>query len=157
MMTGAQAARGDPAEFFIGAMKEIGYVDRRNVFIDGRAAGVSDDQLPRRAAELVHRNVDIIVAGGSSAAVVAAKNAARAIPIVMAVSDDAMENGFVQSLGKPGGNIAGLTVPYAELLWTQVELLKEIAPTIARVAVFWNPANSTHVAVVKRLGAPPHR
>ena len=134
-------------------LREVGYVDGQNVFVDFRGAGVSDDRLPAVAADLVRRKVDVIVAGGSSAAVLAAKNATKTIPIVMVVSDDAVESGLIASLARPGGNVTGLTVPYAELLAKQLELLREAVPGISRVAVLWNSANPAHASAVKKMDA----
>jgi len=136
------------------AMREIGYIDGQNVHIDFRGAGVSDDQLPRLAAELVDRKVDILVAAGTSAAVWAAKKATQTIPIVMAVSDEAVESGLIDSLSRPGGNITGLTVPYTDLHGKQLELLKEAAPGVSRVAVIWNPANRAHGLALERIRTP---
>jgi len=134
-------------------LREVGYVDGQSVFVDFRGAGVSDDRLPAVAADLVRRKVDIIVAGGSSAAVLAAKNATKTIPIVMVVSDDAVESGLIASLARPGGNVTGVTVPYTELVGKQVELLKEAVPGVSRVAVLWNPANPAHASAVKKIDA----
>jgi putative ABC transport system substrate-binding protein len=71
----------------------------------------------------------------------------------MVVSDDAVESGLIASLARPGGNITGLTVPYAELLAKQMELLREAVPGISRVALLWNPANPAHASVVKKIDA----
>jgi putative tryptophan/tyrosine transport system substrate-binding protein len=138
---------------FTQGLSEVGYVDGQNAFVDFRGAGISDDQLSRVAADLVRRKVDIIVAGGSSAAVFAVKNATKTIPIVMVIGDDAVESGLVASLARPGENVTGLAVPYTELVGKQVELLREAVPGVSRVAVLWNPANPAHASAVKKMDA----
>jgi putative ABC transport system substrate-binding protein len=133
-------------------LRELEYIDGQNIVVDLRGAGAADDQLPRAAAELIRRKVDVIVAGGSSAAVWAAKRATTTIPIVMAISDEAVESGLIGSLSRPGGNITGLTVPQTDLLGKQLELLKEAVPGLSRVAVLWSPANPSHPSVLKKIG-----
>lgn len=133
-------------------LRGLGYIDGHNIVVDLRGAGVPDDQLPRAAAELIRRKVDVIVAGGSSAAVWAAKRATTTIPIVMAISDEAVESGLIGSLSRPGGNITGLTVPQTDLLGKQLELLKEAMPGLSRVAVLWSPANPAHPSMLKKIG-----
>jgi putative ABC transport system substrate-binding protein len=134
------------------AMDRRGYVDGKNIVVDFRGAGVSDDQLPRYAALLVRQKVDVILASGTSSAVVAAKNATATIPIVMAIGDDAVESGLVTSLSRPGGNITGVMVPQTELLGKQLQFLKEAAPRVSRVGLVSNPANPAHRAVALRVG-----
>jgi len=125
---------------FVQGLREAGYIDGQNLSVDVRGIGSSYDQLPALVAGLVQRKVDVIVALGSPASVQAAKNATIAIPIVMVGVADAVELGLVASLARPGGNITGLTVPFAQLAAKQLELLKEADPHLSRVAVLWNPA-----------------
>jgi putative tryptophan/tyrosine transport system substrate-binding protein len=132
-------------------MGQRGYVEGKNIVVDLRGAGVSDDQLPRYAAELARRKVDIILAVGTSSAVLAAKKVTGTIPIVMAIGDDAVESGLVASLSRPGGNITGVMVPQTELLGKQLQLLKEAAPQVSRVGLVSNPSNPAHRAVAQRV------
>jgi putative ABC transport system substrate-binding protein len=125
---------------FIQGLRGAGYIDGQNLSVDVRGIGSSYDQLPALVAGLVQRKVDVIVALGSSASVQAAKNATSTIPVVMVGVADAVEQRLVASLARPGGNITGVTVPFAQLATKQLELLKEADPRLSRVAVLWNPA-----------------
>jgi putative ABC transport system substrate-binding protein len=132
-------------------LQELGYVDGQNLSVDARGIGMTYDQLPTLAAELVQRKVDVIVAFGSPASVLAAKNATSAIPIVMVGVADAVELGLVASLARPGGNVTGLTVPFAQLAAKQLELLKEADPRLARVALLYDPAALPYGPRVKQI------
>jgi len=125
---------------FVQGLREAGYIDGQNLAVDVRGIGSSYDQLPALVAGLVQRKVDVIVALGSPASAQAAKNATSTIPIVMVGVADAVELRLVASLARPGGNITGLTVPFAQLAAKQLELLKEADPRVSRIAVLWNPA-----------------
>ena len=116
-------------------LRDRGYVEGKNVVIEYRYAQGNFDRLPALAAELVRLNVDVIVTGGPTA-IPPAKAATSAIPIVMAFDTDPVGSGFAASLAKPGGNITGLSTLAPELSAKQIELLKEIFPKLARVAVF---------------------
>src|SRR5262245_11121237 len=134
----------DPrAARYVGAfrqgLRELGYVEGQNIAIEFRWAEGKYDRLPGLAAELVRLQVNVLVAG-SQAAIQAAKNATETIPIVM-VAADPMATGFGASLARPGGNITGLSMMSAELIGKQLELLKEVAPKVSRVALLGNPAN----------------
>jgi ABC-type uncharacterized transport system substrate-binding protein len=120
------------------ALSELGYVEGRNYVIESRFADTDYDRLPRLAKELVDSGVDIIVTIGTPA-VAPAKNATSTIPIVMAGSADPVELGLVASLAHPGGNVTGVTHnPGPEFAGKCLELLKEVAPNISRVAVLWD-------------------
>jgi putative ABC transport system substrate-binding protein len=121
-------------EAFRQGLRELGYVDGKNVAIEYRYAEGNFDRLPALAAELVRLNVNVIVTGGPTA-IPAAKAATTVIPIVMAFDTDPVGSGFAASLAKPGGNITGLSTLAPELSAKQIELLKEIVPKLARVAV----------------------
>ena len=121
-------------EAFRQGLRELGYVEGKNVAIEYRYAEGNFDRLPALAAELVRLNVNVIVTGGPTA-IPAAKAATTAIPIVMAFDTDPVGSGFAASLAKPGGNITGLSTLAPELSAKQIELLKEIVPKLARVAV----------------------
>jgi putative ABC transport system substrate-binding protein len=133
------------------AFFELGYVDGQNIAFEPRYAEGSYDRLPDFAAELVGLKVDVILAAGDSAAVVAAKHATGKIPIVMMALADTVQLGLVASLARPGGNITGLSFPLAAMAAKQLELLKKAVPRASRVAVLWNPANPGHAPVVVDL------
>lgn len=115
-------------------LRELGYVEGKNIFIEWRYAEGKFDRLPDLAAELVRLKVEVIVTGGSTSTR-AAKEVTTTIPIVMANDDDPVGNGFVASLARPGGNITGLSTLSPELSGKRLELLKEVAPGLSRVAV----------------------
>jgi putative ABC transport system substrate-binding protein len=117
-------------------------VEGRNIVIEYRWAEGKYERLPVLAAELVHLNVDVLVAAGTPG-ISAAKQATPTIPIVMAGSGDAVATGLVASLARPGGNVTGLTDAVPELMAKWLELLKEAVPRIERVAVLLNPDNPT--------------
>ena len=119
-------------------LRQLGYVEGQNLLIESRFADAKVDQLPSLAADLVRRNVDLIVTIGTPP-VQAAKEATATIPIVMAGSADPVEHGFVASLAQPGGNVTGVThSPGPEISGKGIELLKEAVPTVSRVAVLWD-------------------
>jgi ABC-type uncharacterized transport system substrate-binding protein len=130
-------------EAFRQGLRALGYVEGQNMVLESRYAAGRAEQLPALAAELVQRQVDVLVAGGS-AAIHAAQQATHTIPIVMAVAYDPIGKGFVASLAQPGGNITGLSWLGAELLGKRLELLKETAPQSTRIAVLTNPANPAY-------------
>ncbi len=130
-------------EAFRQGLRELGYVEGKNIVIEWRSTEGKFERQSELAAELVHLKVDVIVSSGPTMTR-AAKEATATIPIVMAQDSDPVENGFVASLARPGGNITGLSVLSPELSGKQLELLKEIVSKLSRVAVIGNsnePAN----------------
>jgi putative ABC transport system substrate-binding protein len=127
-------------EAFRQGLRELGYLEGQNIATEYRFAGDRVDQLPDLAGELVRLKVRVIVAGGNEA-VRAANETTTGIPIVMAVSNDAVGTGLVDSLARPGRNVTGLTSPSPELSAKRLELLKEAVPGVTRVAVLWNPVH----------------
>jgi putative tryptophan/tyrosine transport system substrate-binding protein len=121
-------------EAFRQGLRELGYVEGKNILIEPRYTEGKLDRLPALAAELVRLKVDVIVTTGA-AVTRAAKEATVTIPIVMANDTDPVSNGFVASLARPGGNITGLATLAPELSGKRLELLKEIIPKLSRVAV----------------------
>ena len=121
-------------------LRDLGYVEGKNIVIEYRWAEGKYDRLPVLAAELVRLKVDVLVTAGTPG-ISAAKQATPTIPIVMAGSGDAVATGLVASLARPGGNITGLTDAVLELRAKWLELLKEAAPRTERVAVLVNPDN----------------
>jgi putative ABC transport system substrate-binding protein len=118
-------------------LRELGYVEGRNVSIEYRWAEGRDERLPDLAADLVRLRVDVIVASGNGARV--AKRATTTIPIVMPVAADPVGAGLVASLARPGGNVTGFAFQSEELFGKWVELLKEALPGMARLAVLSHP------------------
>ena len=121
-------------------LRDLGYVEGQNLVIEYRWAEGKDDRLPDLAAELVRLKVDLIVADGTPATL-AAKRATSTIPIVMTSTGDPIRTGLVASLARPGGNITGISLFAPEVVGKQLELLKEVVPKLARVAVLRNPDN----------------
>lgn len=130
---------GDPnVAAFRQNMRDLGYTEGKNLSLEYRFAGGKPERLTELAAELARLNPDVILALGGDV-VPSAQQAIKTIPIVMWVSNDPVQSGIVASLARPGGNITGITLILDELAGKRLELLKEIAPTISRVAVLWNP------------------
>jgi len=122
-------------------LHDLGYIEGKNVIVELRSADGKIDRVPAIVAELVKLNVDIIVSGGS-VVTQSAKRATKTIPIIMAQEADPVGSGLVASLARPGGNITGLATLAPELSGKQLELLKEIAPALSRIAVLESPGNS---------------
>jgi ABC-type uncharacterized transport system substrate-binding protein len=139
-------------EAFRQGLRELGYVEGKNIVIEWRHADGKADRLPRLAAELVRLNMDVIVSGGSTATR-AAKEATSTIPIVMAQDNDPVGNGFVVSLARPGRNITGLATLRTELSGKRLELLREIVPKLSRVAVIGSSTNPGNPQSLKETEA----
>ena len=139
------------SEAFRQGLRELGYVEGKNIVTEYRYAEGKRDRLPALAAELVRLKVDVIVTAGASATR-AAKKATSTIPIVMAQDSDPVGKGVVASLARPGGNITGLSTLAPEISGKQLELLKEILPKLSRVAVLGTstrPGNAQALREVK--------
>ena len=135
---GGRTADGLPPRPLRDALRELGYVEGRNVLYEARFAEGQIDQLPALAAELVRVKVDVIVAQGGAAAF-AAKQTTSTIPIVIApASGDAVAIGLIESLARPGGNVTGMTDEIVQLSAKRVEMLKEALPKAGSIAVIWN-------------------
>jgi len=134
-------------ESFRQGLRELGYVEGKNIVVEDRYAEEKIDRLPALAAELVRLKVDVIVSAGPQSTR-AAKHATVTIPIVMAFDFDPVGNGFVASLARPGGNITGLSTLAPEISGKQLELLKEIVPRLSRVAVLANSTDPGNAQVV---------
>jgi putative ABC transport system substrate-binding protein len=124
-------------EGFRQGLRELGYVEGKNLVIEWRSADGNNDRMPALASELVGLKVDVLVSPGPSVTR-AFKEATSTIPIVMAQDTDPVGSGFVASLARPGGNITGLATLAPEMSGKQLELLKEIVPKLSRVAVIGN-------------------
>jgi len=136
----ATAQASEPVDkAFRQGLRDLGYVEGRNMVIEYRSAHGKAERLPDLAAELVALKVDVVVAV-TNPAIAAAKQATATIPIVMVVAVEPVSAGFVASPARPGGNITGLTFDVTEETWAKrMNLLKETVPNVSRVLVFWNP------------------
>jgi putative ABC transport system substrate-binding protein len=146
------ASESSRAEAIRLALRERGYIEGQTIATEYRFAEGKQDRLPELAAELVRLKVDIIVVLGGSLPIRAAMNATKTIPIVMTGQGaDPVAAGFIESLARPGGNVTGLTNLSRELGGKRLDLLKEAVPKFVRVAVLYDPANTTSVLEVKEL------
>ena len=151
--------RGRPASIdahFIGGfprgMRELGYVEGKNLVIDWRFAGNDLARLPGLAAELEQLKPDVIVTSGGQA-ISAVQQATGTIPIVMAVSIDPVGSGLVKSLARPGGNTTGNSTNMVEISSKYLEMLLDMAPKLTRVAVLLNPSNNAYTALLASIEA----
>jgi putative tryptophan/tyrosine transport system substrate-binding protein len=132
----------DRLRAFRQGLKDTGYVERENVAIEYRWAENQIDRLPDLATELVRRQVAVLVTTGGSGGLAAAKAATTTIPIVFVVAEDPVRLGFVASLARPGGNATGINIFTIELAAKRLELLRELVPGAARMAVLVTAANA---------------
>ena len=145
--------QGQPAKDWVEAfqqgLRERGYVDGQNVVVEYRFTDGSVDQLARLAEELVRLKVDVIVTSAAPAAL-AAKKVTTSVPIVAVSVVDPVELGLVRSLGRPGGNITGLTDSGPDVAAKRLELLRELVPKLRRVAMLWHAENPGNLLQLKR-------
>jgi putative ABC transport system substrate-binding protein len=145
----SESSRAEPIRL---ALRELGYIEGKNIAIEYRYAEGKRDRLRELAAELVRLKVDIIIAAGGDALIRPAMNATKTIPIVMVGPGlDPVKAGLVESLARPGGNVTGLTNFSSELAGKRLELFKEAVPKLARVAVLFDPGNPPGVFQVKEV------
>jgi putative ABC transport system substrate-binding protein len=130
------------SEAFRGGLRDLGYIEGRNIAIEARYADGDYGRLPRLVQEVIDLKVDVIVAAGGLPAAQAAKAANTTIPVVL-ISGGNLEYGIVSNLAHPGGNITGVEVFVEQLEGKRLELLKEILPGVELVAVLWNPARTS--------------
>jgi putative ABC transport system substrate-binding protein len=138
------------ARQFRQGLLDAGYVEGRDVVIEWRFASGDYARVPELVADLVQRNVDVIVVESTPAAQ-AVKRATSTIPIVMALVADPVGSGLVASLSHPGGNVTGLSMMLADLTAKRLQLLKEVVPRATRVAVLWTPAMPWHPKAIAEL------
>ncbi len=137
-------------ETFRQAMRDLGWIEGQNIVIEYRWAARRWDRLPALIEELLRLKVDLIVTQTRPIAQ-AVKNDTTTIPIVMASGSDAVENGLVASLARPGGNITGMSEQYSDMHTKLLELLHETLPKVTRVAVLGNSTSPTHVRTLRGL------
>jgi putative ABC transport system substrate-binding protein len=135
------------------SLAEAGFVEGRNVVIEPYFAEGRYDRMPAMAAEMVRRQVAVIVATGGTSAALAAKAATSTIPVVFSVTDDPVALGLVASLARPGGNATGVTFLLAELGGKQLGLLRELVPAARRIGLLLNPGNTTSEAQAGNLAS----
>jgi putative ABC transport system substrate-binding protein len=153
LATGSRDGREFLINGFRRGLREHGYVEGQNIVIEYRFSDDNDDRLTALADELVALKVRLILASGTPASF-AARQATKTIPIVMGgIAADPVETGLVTSLARPGGNVTGMTMMSADLGAKRLELLKSTVPGLARVAVFWNPANPAYGPILRELHA----
>jgi len=137
-------------EAFRQGLRDLGYIEGKNIVLEYRYAEGKIERLPHLAEELVRLPVDVIVTA-LSPAIHAAKRATDTIPIVFAVSGNPLATGYVASLARPGGNVTGLSAMDYELSGKRLELLTETLRKVSRVAVLWNPGNGAMVLKMKEV------
>ena len=137
-----------PLAYLFNSLRELGWIEGKNVSIEYRFAENCPERLPELATDLVRLNVDLIVAIGTLGPV-AARRATSTIPIIMVGAGDPLGTGLVASLARPGGNVTGMSFMTPDLSGKRLELLKELLPRLARVAVLWNGANPYPAIVFK--------
>jgi len=136
---------------FLAGLRDLGYVEGKNLHIEFRFTEGQEDRLTRLATELVDLNVDVIVTYATG--VYAAKRATATIPIVMETASDLVAMGVVASLAHPGGNITGLTFFYPELMAKRLELLKQVVPSMSRAGVLFVRATASTPSVLETMGS----
>jgi len=151
LLPGSASDDSTALEAFRKGLRERGYVEGQSLIVEWRYAEGKLERLPALAAELVRLKMDVIVTASTPGAQ-AAKQATSTIPIVVATSGDPVGTGLVASLSRPGGNVTGLThLAGLEIFGKRLELLKEVIPTVSRVAVLWNSTNPPEAAALREL------
>jgi putative ABC transport system substrate-binding protein len=150
LLASSASANSARVEAFRQGLRELGYVEGKNIVIESRYAEGKIDRLPALVADLVRLKVDVILSAGP-AVTRPASEATKTIPIVMAQDGDPVANGFVASLARPGGNITGLSTLAPELSGKQLELLKEIVPKLSHVAVLGTSTRPGNAQALKEI------
>ena len=150
LITGAGSAGSGNLPRLRKALDELGYVEGINVTYVERMAGGRIERLPALATDLIGTGVDVIVTVGSESTQ-AAKRATRSVPIVFLGPSYPMEEGLVASFARPGGNITGITLAQSDIASKQLQLLRDLVPTLADVAVIWSPANPGNTFIFRDM------
>jgi putative ABC transport system substrate-binding protein len=148
-------AGSSPPQAFVQGLRELGYIEGKNILVEYRSAEANLDRMPSLVAELAQLKVDVIVAT-SLTAIRAAKQATKVIPIVIVSNADPVAIGFVESLARPGGNITGTTTLSRDLSGKRLELLKEVVPRTSRVGVLRDSKASGPVISFKEYETAAH-
>jgi putative tryptophan/tyrosine transport system substrate-binding protein len=157
--SGTHSSSAGRIEAFRQGLRDLGYVEGKNIGIEYRYADGNSNRLPELAVELVRVQTDVLVAAGGNSTTRALKQATKTIPIVMTSGSDAVDGGLVSSLARPGGNVTGLTSLYDDLSGKRLELLKEVIPKLSRVAVLWEGGGNqwrANQAAARELGLQLH-
>jgi putative ABC transport system substrate-binding protein len=136
-------------------LRDLGWVEDKNIHIEWRWAEGNYDRLPALADELLRLDIDVLLTHGTAGAL-AAKKATSKVPIVITAVGNMLELGLVASLSRPGGNITGLSLFAAELAAKRLELIKEAVPSLTKVAMLVNPDNASSSIVLQEVGATAH-
>jgi putative ABC transport system substrate-binding protein len=139
LVTGSASTNKSPDDAFRQGLRELGYIEGRNIVIEYRYVEGKRDRIPELAAELVQVKVDVLVVAGGVSTTLPVKKATSSIPIVFTNASDPVGAGLVASLARPGGNVTGLATVSQDLSGKRLEVLKEVVPKALRVAVLWNP------------------
>src|SRR2546422_3039114 len=137
-------------EEFVRGMRDLGYVEGRNIAYEFRHYGDDVESIPALIKDLLRAKVDVIVAGGF-AAIRAAQAATQSIPIVMGAASDPLGMGLIAGLARPGGNTTGLSILSTELTVKRLEVLKEVMPQAVRIAILQYPGNPAHPMFIKEI------
>lgn len=144
------ALEAELVEAFRQGLRDFGYNEGEDILIEYRWAEGRYERFPKLIAELIAANVDVLVTAGTPASL-ALQRATKTIPVVMIAVGDPIGTGLVASLGRPGGNLTGLTSIAPELEGKRLELLREVMPSVAHVAVLWNPVNPFQATSIRQL------
>jgi ABC-type uncharacterized transport system substrate-binding protein len=139
LVTGSVSTHKSPDEAFRQGLRELGYIEGKNIVIEYRYVEGKRDRIPELAGELVGLKVDVLVVAGGTSMTLPVKKATSSIPIVFTNSSDPVGAGLVASLARPGGNVTGLSTVSQDLSGKRLEVLKEVVPKALRVAVLWSP------------------
>ncbi len=150
LVSTSRALNADRDDNLWEGLRQLGYVEGRNVTMEYRYADGQLDRLPQLAKELVDLNVNVLIVTGTRAAV-AAKHATSTIPIVLAGVGDPVQAGLVERLSEPGGNVTGLSRLSPDFIGRRVELIKEVVPKTKRIAALSNPDNPAQAANLRQI------
>src|SRR5262247_1742077 len=152
LVSGTPSSHGPWVAGFVQRLRELGWIEGRTIAIEYRWAEGRSDRAAEIAAEFVRRNVDVIVTS-ATAVIVAAMEATSVIPIVFAAAGDPVGTGLVASLARPGGNVTGLSIQQTDLAGKRLELLREVIPSLRRLAMLVNVGSPAGVLDMREVQA----